>query len=114
MQPASSSDETLARIERHLLDIQLTLQHQMVAVARLQDELDAASRHADWYHIQFSEIIRTIARDLRDLRATLIYSVVNDGPISAQVIQALIQQNQAAEQPQDSLDPPHQDRGEDS
>jgi hypothetical protein len=36
--------------------------------------------------------MRILARDMRELRATLICSVVSDGPISAQVIQTLLRQ----------------------
>lgn len=93
MQHSSHHTDPIARIEQRLVDIQLTLQSQTAAIARLHDELTNATRHNDWYHIQFSEMIRTIARDLRDLRATMIYSVINDGPISAAVVKALIEQS---------------------
>jgi hypothetical protein len=36
--------------------------------------------------------MRILVRDMRELRATLICSVVSDGPISAQVIQTLLRQ----------------------
>ncbi|MDQ2998470.1 MAG: hypothetical protein M3R61_15660 [Chloroflexota bacterium] len=36
--------------------------------------------------------MRILVRDMRELRATLICSVVSDGPISAQTIQALLRQ----------------------
>ncbi|HET9224671.1 MAG TPA: hypothetical protein VFO07_19315 [Roseiflexaceae bacterium] len=92
MQPVSHPNEPLASIERHLVDLEYTLERQSIALARLQDELDEANRRADWYHVQFSEMTRILARDMRELRATLICSVVSDGPISAQVIQALLRQ----------------------
>ena len=37
-------------------------------------------------------MMRILARDMRELRATLICSVVSDGPISAQLIQTLLRQ----------------------
>jgi hypothetical protein len=92
MQPAAHPTEPLASIERHLVDLEYTLERQSIAIARLQDELDDANRRADWYAVQFSEMMRILVRDMRELRATLICSVVSDGPISAQVIQTLLRQ----------------------
>jgi phosphoglycerate-specific signal transduction histidine kinase len=92
MQPASSPSEPLASIERHLVAIEQMLEHQTIALAQLRDELAETSRRNDWHHVQFSEMIRILARDMRELRATLICSVVSDGPISAQVIQTLLRQ----------------------
>src|SRR4029450_310208 len=92
MQPESHPTEPLASIERHVVDLEYTLERQSIAIARLQDELADANRRADWYHVQFGEIMRILARDMRELRATLICSVVSDGPISAQVIQTLLRQ----------------------
>ena len=103
MQSAEHPNEPLASIERHLVDLEYTIERQSIAIARLQDELADANRRADWYAVQFSEMMRLLARDMRELRATLICSVVSDGPISAQVIQALLRQtsDDAGE-----LDPP--------
>src|SRR5215217_5713370 len=84
--------EPLASVERHLVDLEYTLERQSIAIARLQDELADANRRADWYHVQFSEMMRILGRDMRELRATLICSVVSDGPISAQAIQTLLRQ----------------------
>ena len=92
MQPESHPNQPLASIERHLVDLEYTIERQSIAIARLQDELAEANRRADWYHVQFSEMMRILARDMRELRATLICSVVSDGPISAQVIQTLLRQ----------------------
>src|SRR3954449_326369 len=92
MQPAAHPTEPIASIERHLVDLEYTIERQSIAIARLQDELAEANRRADWYHVQFSEMMRILARDMRELRATLICSVVSDGPISAQVIQTLLRQ----------------------
>jgi uncharacterized coiled-coil protein SlyX len=92
MQPSSHPNEPIASIEQHLVDLEYTLERQSISIARLQDELAEANRRADWYHVQFSELMRILARDMRELRATLICSVVSDGPISAQVIEALLRQ----------------------
>jgi hypothetical protein len=92
MQSAAHPTEPLAIIERHLVNLEYTIERQSIAIARLQDELAEANRRADWYHVQFSEMMRILARDMRELRATLICSVVSDGPISAQVIQTLLRQ----------------------
>src|SRR3954452_2906942 len=92
MQSVAHPTEPLASVERHLVDLEYTLERQSIAIARLQDELADANRRADWYHVQFSEMMRILGRDMRELRATLICSVVNDGPISAQVIQTLLRQ----------------------
>jgi hypothetical protein len=92
MQSAAHPTEPLASIERHLVDLEYTIERQSIAIARMQDELADANRRADWYHVQFSEMMRILARDMRELRATLICSVVSDGPISAQAIQTLLRQ----------------------
>jgi uncharacterized coiled-coil protein SlyX len=92
MQSAAHPTEPLASIERHLVDLEYTLERQSITIAGLQDELAEANRRTDWYHVQFSEMMRILARDMRELRATLICSVVSDGPISAQVIQTLLRQ----------------------
>jgi predicted transcriptional regulator len=92
MQPESPSSDPLASIERHLVAIEHMLEHQTIALAQLRDELADTSRRNDWHHVQFSEMIRILARDIRELRTTLICSVVSDGPISAQVIQTLLRQ----------------------
>jgi hypothetical protein len=92
MQPAAELNDPLASIERHLVAVEHMLERQSIAIASLQDELAEANRRADWYHVQFSEMIRILGRDQRELRATLICSVVADGPISTQLIQLLLRQ----------------------
>ena len=92
MQSAAHPTEPLASIERHLVDLEYTIERQSIAIACLQDELADANRRADWYAVQFSEMMRILVRDMHELRATLICSVVSDGPISAQVIQTLLRQ----------------------
>lgn len=99
MQPVSPSSDPLASIERHLIAIEHTLEHHTIVLAQLSDELAAASRRDDWHHAQFGEMIRILARDMRELRATLICSVVSDGPISTQIIQTLLRQT-----PEDTRD----------
>jgi esterase/lipase len=95
MQPSSYHDTPLASIESHLLRIERMLECQNIAIAQLSDELAAATRSNEWAHVQFGEMIRIVARDLRELRTTLICSVVSDGPISAQAIQSLLRQTSA-------------------
>src|SRR5213596_2063268 len=92
MQSAAHPTEPIASIERHLVDLEYTIERQSIAIARLQDELADANRRADWYAVQFSEMMRILVRDMHELRATLICSVVSDGPISAQLIQTLLRQ----------------------
>lgn len=92
MQPASHSDDHIAHIERRLSELQIMLEHQTIAIAKLRDELDHAKRDDSWYHAQFSEMSRIMARDMRELRAALICSVISDGPISAQVLHAILRQ----------------------
>lgn len=91
MQPAVQSDP-LASIERHLITVEHMLEHHTIALAQLRDELADANRRNEWYQVQFSEMMRILARDMRELRTTLICSVVSDGPISAQIIQTLLRQ----------------------
>jgi CII-binding regulator of phage lambda lysogenization HflD len=90
MQQPSLPDDVATRIERALLAIQQQLDHQAITIAQIQDELSAANRREEWYHVQFSQMARILARDLRELRATLICSLVNDGPVSAAAIQKLL------------------------
>ncbi len=92
MQQSSIPPDPLASIERHLLAIERMLELHSIALAQLRDEAADANRRNDWYHVQFSEMSRILARDLRELRATLICSVVSDGPISAEVIESLLRQ----------------------
>lgn len=92
MQPPISTPDALASIERHLVAIEHLIQRQNIAIAQLADELTEKSRRDDWYHVQFSEMIRILARDLRELRATMICSVVSDGPISTQLLEVLMRQ----------------------
>lgn len=92
MQPSAQTDEKLASIERHLVAIEHMIEHQNIAIAQLRDELAEAKRRDDWYHVQFSEMVRILARDLREMRATLICSVVGDGPLSTELLQVLMRQ----------------------
>lgn len=92
MPTPSHSPSPLASIERHVVALEQTLEHQTIELAQLRDELADANRRNDWYQVQFSEMMRILVRDVRELRATLICSVVSDGPISAQVIQTLLRQ----------------------
>jgi hypothetical protein len=99
MQPTIHTTDPLASIEGHLVRIEQALELQTIAIAQLRDELAAATRSNDWSHAQFGEMLRILGRDLRELRATLICSVVSDGPISAQSIQLLLRQT-----PEDQLE----------
>ena len=92
MQPTAHANDPLATIERHLISIEQVLELQMVAIAQLRDELAAAARSNEWSHAQFGEMIRILVRDLRELRTTLICSVVSEGPLSAQSIETLLRQ----------------------
>jgi hypothetical protein len=92
MKPSSHHTDPLASIERHLVHIEQMIEHQNIAIAQLRDELAATTRSNEWAHAQFGEMTRILARDLRELRATLICSVVSDGPISAQTIEVLLRQ----------------------
>jgi predicted transcriptional regulator len=92
MQPSSYPNDPLESVERHLIAIEQMLEQQSIAIARLRDELADATRRNDWHHVQFSEMIRILARDTRELRTTLICSVVSDGPISTQIIQTLLRE----------------------
>ncbi len=92
MQPSSIPNDPLASIERHLLTVEQRLDQHSIALAVLRDELADANRRAEWYDVQFSEMLRILARDLRELRAPLVCSVVSEGPISAQVIQTLLRE----------------------
>jgi esterase/lipase len=92
MHSPTYSATPLASIERHLVRLEQMLELQNIAIAQLSDELAAAKRSNDWSQAQFGEMMRILARDLRELRAMLICSVVSDGPISAQAIQTLLRE----------------------
>ncbi|MEN9938057.1 MAG: hypothetical protein RLZZ387_4636 [Chloroflexota bacterium] len=83
-------DDQGARIEGLLLDIQRKLDVQSIAIAQIQDELAGSRRRDEWYHVQFSQMLRLLARDTRELRATLICSLLSEGPVSAQTLYALL------------------------
>ena len=92
MQPLTYPSDSLASIEEHLLRIEHMLDHHAIAMAEMRDELNELKRRSDWYDIQFSEMLRVLARDMRELRASVICSIVSDGPISAQFIQNLLRE----------------------
>lgn len=101
-----TSDDQIARIERRLADIQLLLEHQAIAIAQLQDEMHHTRRNNDWYHVQFSEMIRILTRDIREMRASLICSVINDGPINAQLLYTLLRKTADDERDLSALSTP--------
>ncbi|GEM_PF-2998877 len=92
MPSTSHSDDQIARIERRLSDIQHLLEHQAIAIAHLQDQIEGSNRKDDWYNVQFSEMVRILLHDVRELRASLICSVISDGPINAQILKTLLRQ----------------------
>lgn len=92
MQHASIPPNPLISIEQHMLVVEQRLERQSIELAQLRDELADANRRSDWYQVQFSEMMRILVRDIHELRATLICSVVSDGPISAELIQSLLRQ----------------------
>jgi hypothetical protein len=92
MHHTSAHSEQSARIEGLLLDIQRQLDIQSIAIAQIQDELADSRRRDEWYHVQFSQMLRVLARDTRELRATLICSLLSEGPVSAKTIHALLRQ----------------------
>jgi (p)ppGpp synthase/HD superfamily hydrolase len=91
MPDACDATRSLANIERTLADLTFQLQYQAISIAQLRDELQAAQRANDWYNVQFSQILRLLSQRSSELRAALLYSVVNDRPIRPEVLQALLQ-----------------------
>lgn len=83
----------LARLEQHLIDLKIAQQHQDVNTAHLLDVLTGGQNRADWDHVQSAQLLRILSRDVSDLRASLICSLISDGPISAQVLQSLLRSN---------------------
>ena len=92
MQSTAHATDPLATIERHLIRIEQVLELQTIAIAQLRDELAATTRGNEWSHAQFGGMILILVRDMRELRTTLICSVVNEGPISAQSIEMLLRE----------------------
>jgi hypothetical protein len=88
----SLTDDQMSLIASALLDMQRALNHQTILIAQLQDELAELRRHNDWYHAQFAQMFRVVARDVRELRATLICSLLEEGPITADRLITLLRQ----------------------
>ncbi len=88
----------LVQLAHTMFELQRSLAHQTIVIAQIQDELAETRRSLDWYNAQFAQMSRVHARDLRELRATLICALLNDGPVSAQSIQTLLRA-QEDEQP---------------
>lgn len=86
------SGDSMSVIAAALLDMQRALNHQTILIAQLQDELAEMRRHNDWYQAQFSQMFRVVARDVRELRATLICSLLEEGPITAGHLMTLLRQ----------------------
>lgn len=86
------SPDQMSLIASALLDMQRALNHQAILIAQLQDELAELRRHNDWYHAQFAQMFRVVARDVRELRATLICSLLEEGPITADHLITLLRQ----------------------
>jgi len=91
-QSCSLTDDQMSLIAAALLDMQRALNHQTILIAQLQDELAELRRHNDWYHAQFAQMFRVVARDVRELRATLICSLLEEGPITADHLITLLRQ----------------------
>ncbi|MGQ9548762.1 MAG: hypothetical protein ACUVSY_09260 [Roseiflexus sp.] len=90
--PQSLTDDQMSLIASALLDMQRALNHQTILIAQLQDELAELRRHNDWYHAQFAQMFRVVARDVRELRTTLICSLLEEGPITADRLITLLRQ----------------------
>lgn len=90
MQHQSPTDDPLAQIEQVLAATEQMLQHQTATLHHLQEQLDHSIRRSDWYTVQFSEMIRTLAQDLRELRTVLIWSVVNEAPVSTEMLHTML------------------------
>ncbi|GIW01423.1 MULTISPECIES: hypothetical protein [Roseiflexus] len=88
----SLTPDQMSLIANALLDMQRALNHQTILIAQLQDELAEMRRHNDWYHTQFAQMFRVVARDVRELRATLICSLLEEGPITADHLMTLLRQ----------------------
>lgn len=85
-------DSSMSLVATALLDMQRALNHQTILIAQLQDELSELRRHNEWYHAQFSQMFRVVARDVRELRATLICSLIEEGPITVSHLLKLLRQ----------------------
>jgi len=90
MQHQPPTDDRLDQIEHCLAQTEQLLHRQTVTLSRLQENFDSTIRREDWYAVQFSEMMRVLARDLRELRAVLIWSVVSEGPVSTEMLQTML------------------------
>ncbi len=88
----SLTPDQMSLVASALLDMQRALNHQTILIAQLQDELAELRRHNEWYHAQFAQMFRVVARDMRELRATLICSLLEEGPITADHLMTLLRQ----------------------
>ncbi len=90
MNSPSQPDNRLNRIEQRLTETEALIQRQSIMLNRLRERLIHTSHSDEWCSVQFSELFRIMARDVRELRTTLIWSVVSDQPISAELLQVLL------------------------
>ena len=80
MQPESHPNQPLASIERHLVDLEYTIERQSIAIARLQDELDVSQALARLLlHRRADDVGRPAARPYRDLTRDEDEAVRDDG-----------------------------------
>jgi hypothetical protein len=90
MQYQSPTNDCLDQIEHCLAETEQTLQLQTATLRRLQGNLADTIRREDLYAVQFSEMLRLLVRDLRELRAVLIWSVVSEGFVSTDMLQTML------------------------
>lgn len=90
--PPPLTTDQMHLVASALLEMQRAINHQTILLAQLQDELAEMRRHNDWYHAQFAQMFRVLARDVRELRTTLICSLLEEGPITADHLITLLRQ----------------------
>lgn len=82
--------DLLARIEQRLTAIHNATERQTIEVARLADYFTEFSRRSDWNDIQVSQMLRVIAEEIREVRTTQVYAMINDGPVSLEKLEQLV------------------------
>lgn len=90
MNSPSQPDNQMNRIEQRLRETEALIQRQSALLHSLRERLIRTSYSDEWYSVQCSELFRVMTRDVRELRTTLIWSVVSDQPISAEFLQVLL------------------------
>jgi hypothetical protein len=81
----------LARLVCRIEQLTAAIDTQNTVLERLDARLVDLSARSEWYDIQSAQMLRVIATALRQVRETQVYGLINEGPVSAQILRELLQ-----------------------